>query len=159
VEVLSVLLYVRTDRNEVFVDKRGDIAVGIGFGLQPDTTASTRRSAEIEQERLAPLPGVGKSRIDIFLPLNRHSMPPFTRKLMIDKLSYKKLPRAKNAKSTLLCEKSLRRLKLREMTRNFTAEDAEVAEKARGKRRAHSPWPIASCPISILYPYLTMFVL
>jgi hypothetical protein len=143
VEVLSVLFYVGTDRNEVFMDKRGDIAVGIGFGLQPDTTASTRRSAEIEQERLVPLPGLGKSSIDIFLPLNRHSMPPFTSTTMIDKLSYKKRSRAKNAKSTLLCEKSLRRLNLLEMTRNFTAENAEVADKARGGLIAHGLSPLA----------------
>ncbi len=63
-----------SDRNEVLVDKRGNGAVGIRFGLQPNTTASTRRCAEVEQKRPVPLPGLCESSIDIFPPLDSHDI-------------------------------------------------------------------------------------
>ena len=51
VEERAGILDVRGDWNEVLIDERGELGVGVRFGLQPNATASSGSSAEIEEYR------------------------------------------------------------------------------------------------------------
>lgn len=76
-EVGGVFLDVGRNRNEVFVDEGRDFIVCIGFGLQPNAGASSRGSAEVEQQRFLVSLGLNERRINVFVPLNSHfSEPP-----------------------------------------------------------------------------------
>jgi hypothetical protein len=76
-EVNGVFLDVRFDRKESLIDEGRDFIVGIGFGLQPNACASSRSSAEVEQQGLLVSLGLSECRIDVFVPLNSHfSEPP-----------------------------------------------------------------------------------
>lgn len=71
-EVDGVFLYVGFDRKEIFIDEGRDFIVGIGFGLQPNARASSRSSAEVEQQGLLVSLCLSEYRIDVFVPLNSH---------------------------------------------------------------------------------------
>ena len=71
-EVDWVFLDVRFDRKEILIDEGRDFNIGIRFGLQPNARASSRSSAEVEQQGLLLSPCLSKCRINIFVPLNSH---------------------------------------------------------------------------------------
>ena len=71
-EVDGVFLDVRFDRKESFIDEGRDFIVGIGFGLQPNARASSRSSAEVEQQGLLVSFCLSECRINVFVPLNSH---------------------------------------------------------------------------------------
>ena len=67
-----MFLDVRFDRMEILIDEGRDFIVGIGFGLQPNARASSRSSAEVEQQRLLFSLCLSEYRINVFVPLNSH---------------------------------------------------------------------------------------
>jgi len=67
-----MFLDVRFDRKEIFIDEGRDFIVGIGFGLQPNARASSRSSAEVEQQGLLVRLCLTECRIHVFVPLNSH---------------------------------------------------------------------------------------
>ena len=71
-EVGGVFLDVRCDRKEILIDEGRDFIVGIGFGLQPNARASSRRSAEVEQQGLLVSLCLSECSINVFVPLNSH---------------------------------------------------------------------------------------
>ena len=71
-EVDGVFLYVGFDRKEILMDEGRDFIVGIGFGLQPNARASSRSSAEVEQQGLLVSLCLSECRIYVFVPLNSH---------------------------------------------------------------------------------------
>jgi len=71
-EVDRVFLDVRFDRNEILIDEGRDFIVGIGFGLQPNARASSRSSAEVEQQGLLVSLCLSECSINILVPLNSH---------------------------------------------------------------------------------------
>ena len=71
-EVNGVFLDVRFDRKEILIDEGRDFIVGIGFGLQPNARASSRSSAEVEQQGLLVSLCLSECRINLFVPLNSH---------------------------------------------------------------------------------------
>jgi hypothetical protein len=71
-EVDGVFLDVRFDRQEILIDEGRDFIVGIGFGLQPNARASSRSSAEVEQQGLLVSLCLSECRINVFVPLNSH---------------------------------------------------------------------------------------
>jgi hypothetical protein len=71
-EVDGVFLYVGFDRKEILIDEGRDFNIGIGFGLQPNARASSRSSAEVEQQGLLVSLCLSECRINVFVPLNSH---------------------------------------------------------------------------------------
>jgi hypothetical protein len=71
-EVGRVFLDVRFYRKEILIDEGRDFIVGIGFGLQPNARASSRGSAEVEQQGLLVSFCLSECRINVFVPLNSH---------------------------------------------------------------------------------------
>jgi len=71
-KVDGVFLDVRFNRKESLIDEGRDFIVGIRFGLQPNTCASSRSSAEVEQQGLLVSLRLSKCHIDVFVPLNSH---------------------------------------------------------------------------------------
>jgi len=71
-EVDRVFLDVRFYWKEILIDEGRDFTVGIGFGLQPNTCASSRSSAEVEQQGLFVGLCLSECGINIFVPLNSH---------------------------------------------------------------------------------------
>jgi len=71
-EVDGVFLDVRFNRKESLIDERRDFIVGIRFGLQPNACASSRSSAEVEQQGLLVSLCLSECRIYVFVPLNSH---------------------------------------------------------------------------------------
>ena len=71
-EVDRVCLYVGFDRKEILIDEGRDFNIGIGFGLQPNARASSRSSAEVEQQGLLVSLCLSECHIDVFVPLNSH---------------------------------------------------------------------------------------
>jgi hypothetical protein len=71
-EVNGVFLDVRFNRKESLIDERRDFIVSIGFGLQPNTCASSWSSAEVEQQGLLVSLCLSQYRINVFVPLNSH---------------------------------------------------------------------------------------
>ena len=71
-EVNWVFLYVDCDRKEILIDEGRDFIVGIGLGLQPNTRASNRSSAEVEQQRLLVSLCLSECGINVFVPLHSH---------------------------------------------------------------------------------------
>ena len=67
-----MFLDVRFYRKEILIDEGRDFNVGIGFGLQPNTCASSRGSAEVEQQGLFVSLCLSQYRINVFVPLNSH---------------------------------------------------------------------------------------
>jgi hypothetical protein len=67
---------VRLDRHEILVDERRGVIVSIGFGFQPNARASSRSSAEINEQRFLFLLGFGECRVCIFVPLHGHLVIP-----------------------------------------------------------------------------------
>lgn len=67
-----MFLDVRFDRKESLIDEGRDFIVGIGFGLQPNARASSRSSAEVEQQGLLVSLCLSECRINVFVPLNCH---------------------------------------------------------------------------------------
>ena len=74
-EVRGMLFDVRFERYEVFVDEGSCFVVAVRFGFQPNTSASGRGSAEIDQHR--PFTGLGfrKRRVGVCHPVNFHVSP------------------------------------------------------------------------------------
>jgi hypothetical protein len=66
---------VNLHRDEILVDEVGDLLIGIDLGIQPSTSASSRRRAEIQQHRPMILARMRECSIYIFSPLNRHLVP------------------------------------------------------------------------------------
>jgi hypothetical protein len=71
-KVDGMFLDVRCDRKEIFIDEGRDFIVGVGFGLQPNARASSRSSAEVEQQGLLVSLCLNECRINVFVPLNSH---------------------------------------------------------------------------------------
>jgi hypothetical protein len=71
-EVDGVFLDVRFYRKEIVIDEGRDFTVDIGFGLQPNTRASSRSGAEVEQQGLLVSLCLSECRINVFVPLNSH---------------------------------------------------------------------------------------
>ena len=71
-EIDRVFLYVGFDRKESLIDEIRDFSIGIGFGLQPNARASSRRGAEVEQQGLLVSLCLSECRIHVFVPLNSH---------------------------------------------------------------------------------------
>jgi hypothetical protein len=71
-EVGGVFLDVGFYRKEILIDEGRDFIVGIGFGLQPNARASSRGSAEVEQQGLLVSLCLSECRINVFVPLNCH---------------------------------------------------------------------------------------
>ena len=67
-----MFLDVRFDRKELFIDEGRDFYIGIGFGLQPNARASSRSSAEVEQQGLLVSLCLSECRINISVPLDSH---------------------------------------------------------------------------------------
>lgn len=59
-------------RQEILLNEVGSLRVFIRFGIQPSTSASSRRRAEIKQNGTMVLPRVCKRLIDIFTPTHSH---------------------------------------------------------------------------------------
>ena len=71
-EVDGVFLDMGFDRKESLIDKGRDFSIRIGFGFQPNTCASSRSRAEVEQQGLPVSFCLGECRINVFVPLNSH---------------------------------------------------------------------------------------
>jgi len=71
-EVDGMFLDMGFDRKESLIDEGRDFIVGIGFGLQPNAGASSRGSAEVEQQGLLVSLCLSECRIYVFVPLNSH---------------------------------------------------------------------------------------
>jgi hypothetical protein len=71
-EVGRVFLDVGFNRKEILIDEGRDFIVGIGFGLQPNASASSRSRAEVEQQGLLVSLCLSECRINVFVPLNCH---------------------------------------------------------------------------------------
>lgn len=61
---------------EILLNEVGSLRILIRLGIQPSTSASSRRRAEIKQDGTMVLPGICKCLIDIFTPTHSHSIPP-----------------------------------------------------------------------------------
>jgi len=59
-------------RQEILLNEVGSLRILIRFGIQPSTSASRWRRAEIKQNGTMVLPSVGKRLIDIFTPTQSH---------------------------------------------------------------------------------------
>jgi hypothetical protein len=75
-EVDRVFFDVSFNGQEVLVDKGGDFSICVGFGLQPNASASGRRGAEVNEERSVLLLCLGQSGISIFFPFDSHLLSP-----------------------------------------------------------------------------------
>jgi hypothetical protein len=75
-EVDGVFLDVRFYRKEILIDEGRDFTVGIGFGLQPNTCASSWSSAEVEQQGLLVGLCLSECGINVLVPLNSHFSDP-----------------------------------------------------------------------------------
>lgn len=71
-EVDGMFLDVSFDRQESLIDEGRDFNIGIGFGLQPNARASSRSSAEVEQQGLLVSLCLSECSINVFVPLNSH---------------------------------------------------------------------------------------
>ena len=71
-EVDRVFLDMGFYRKESLIDEGRDFIVSIGFGLQPNACASSRSSAEVEQQGLLVSLCLSECRIKVFVPLNSH---------------------------------------------------------------------------------------
>ena len=71
-EVDGVFLDVRFYRKEILIDEGRDFIVGIRFGLQPNARASSRSSAEVEQQGLLVSLCLSECSINVFVPLYSH---------------------------------------------------------------------------------------
>jgi hypothetical protein len=112
-EVDGVFLYVGFDRKEILIDEGRDFIVGIGFGLQPNACASSRSSAEVEQQGLLVSLCLSEYRINVFVPLNSHFQSLLETKsnigiaLVINQRRCLTLPRAISIQATI-SQRSLR---------------------------------------------------
>ena len=71
-EVSGVFLEVRCYRKEILINESRDFIVVIRFGLQPNTSASSRRGAEVEQQGFLVSLCLIERSIYVFVPLNSH---------------------------------------------------------------------------------------
>jgi hypothetical protein len=71
-----MLLDVGLHGKEILVDEISGLLVLVRLGIQPSTSASSRRSAEIEQDGPALLFRTGERLINVFAPIHGHSAPP-----------------------------------------------------------------------------------
>jgi hypothetical protein len=70
VKVGWVFFDVGFERDEVLVDEGREFVVRVGLGLQPSARASSRGGAEINQQRLLYLFGLGQGRVRVLVPLH-----------------------------------------------------------------------------------------
>jgi len=70
------LFNVDGDRKEILIDKIRGLLIGVRFGFQPNTSASSRRGAEIKQDWFSRRPGFSQRSLGIFDPLHGHTCPP-----------------------------------------------------------------------------------
>jgi hypothetical protein len=68
----GVFLDMSFNRDELFVDEGGGLLILMRLGIQPRTGPSSRRCAEVEQNRLILLFGLKKRLIDVLAPIYRH---------------------------------------------------------------------------------------
>ena len=99
-EVDGVFLDVRFDRKEILIDEGRDFIIGIGFGLQPNACASSRGSAEVEQQRLLVSLCLSECRIYLFVPLNSHFQTSLRLKSNMATALLTKPPNRRNSDST-----------------------------------------------------------
>jgi hypothetical protein len=67
-----VLLNVALDWNEILIDVIAELLIRKRFGLQPNTSVSSGRSAEAQKYRLTIRFSFIENSVDVFLPLNGH---------------------------------------------------------------------------------------
>jgi hypothetical protein len=72
VKILSILVYVHMQRNEVVVYERSNFRIGVGLGFQPSTGSSSRCRAEIDKQRLLLFLCRGEGLIGILYPIDGH---------------------------------------------------------------------------------------
>jgi hypothetical protein len=60
------------ERDKIFTDEPRGRVVGVGFGLQPNASASRGRRAEVDQQGFVARFRLGQRGIDIFVPFDRH---------------------------------------------------------------------------------------
>jgi hypothetical protein len=58
---------------KVLIDKSCELGVAIGFGFQPNASASSRGGAEVKQDWLIVTLGLGQRAIGVCNPLHGHS--------------------------------------------------------------------------------------
>ena len=78
-EVSGMLFDVCFERYEVFVDEGSGFVVAVRFGLQPNTSASGRSSAEIDQHRSFTGLCFRERRVGVCHPVNFHVLCPWLR--------------------------------------------------------------------------------
>jgi hypothetical protein len=61
------------DRNEILLDKRRELGISIRLGFQPSTSASSRSSAEINQNRFMFSLGFAQRCINVLIPIHSHT--------------------------------------------------------------------------------------
>ena len=76
VKLCRRLFNVDGDRKEILIDKIRSLLIGVRFGLQPNTSASSRRGAEIKQDWFSRRPGFSQCSLGVFDPLHGHTYPP-----------------------------------------------------------------------------------
>jgi hypothetical protein len=76
VKVFWILLYVDVEWDEVLVDERRDVRIGVGLGFQPSTRSSGGRRAEVDEQRFGLFLCFGKRLVGVFDPIYGHSFIP-----------------------------------------------------------------------------------
>jgi hypothetical protein len=71
-EICRLFPHMQPRRNEVVLDEAGDPLLRVDLGIQPSTTASHRRGAEIQQHRFLPSARVAQYPIDVMAPRDFH---------------------------------------------------------------------------------------
>jgi hypothetical protein len=67
---------VRRDSHKILIDEPCGRIVRVGFGLQPNASASGRSRAEVNQRRSVVCFRLGKRSINVFVPFNSHLLIP-----------------------------------------------------------------------------------
>lgn len=78
-EISGTFFDMSRERHEVFVDQPGGLIVLVGFGFQPNATASAWRGAEIDQQRFLTRFRFRESGVCIFQPIYFHCSAPDAR--------------------------------------------------------------------------------
>jgi NAD(P)-dependent dehydrogenase (short-subunit alcohol dehydrogenase family) len=66
------------ERHEVVVNKRSSLVIAVRLGFQPSTTASGRRGAEVDEQRLLLRFGFRECRVSVFQPMYFHRRVSFS---------------------------------------------------------------------------------
>jgi hypothetical protein len=82
VEVCGRLFDVDSNRKEILVDKACDLIVGVRFGFQPNTSASSGSGAEVQQNCFNAGLCLLQRSIRVFDPLHGHNLFPLSLKIL-----------------------------------------------------------------------------